>query len=243
MGLPTDLRAVLLDIDGTLVDSNDAHAGAWQKALLEFGHDVSKSAIRDWIGKGGDRLLPELTGIAEASKEGRAISARRKELFRDHYLPKLRMFPRADELVVRMFDQGLLLAAATSATRSEVLALLKIAGVDDLIHVETTADDVSSSKPAPDVVNAALEMLRVPPERAVFIGDTPYDVEAGLRAGVPVIAVESGGWSGRDLKGAIEVYRDVEDLHERWDESFFGTGRMPAPRPRHGRMPRGAVPY
>jgi HAD superfamily hydrolase (TIGR01509 family) len=227
----SDLRAVLVDIDGTLVDSNDAHASAWHKALLQHGHDVAKKAIRDWIGKGGDRLLPELTGVEDDSETGKDILALRKSIFRAQYLPKLRPFRRASEFVARLLDAGFLVAVATSAARSEAKSLLRIAGVDDLVHAATTADDADSSKPAPDILFAALEMLRVEPAHAVLVGDTPYDVEAALRAGMPAIGLESGGWEARELRGAIEVYRDVEDILDRWDETLFARALRGAVMP------------
>lgn len=215
------LHAVLFDVDGTLVDSNPAHAAAWHKALVEYGHDVPKEAIRDWIGKGGDRLLPELTGVAEASREGRAISALRKQIFKERYLPQLRAFPGARELVARLRDLGLLIGVATSAARSEVDELLDIADVLDLVHHKTSGDDADSSKPAPDIVEATLDALGIEPHRALLVGDTPYDVEAGMRAGVPVVAVLTGRWHPRDLRGAMMIYRDLEDILDHFDASPF----------------------
>ena len=213
---------VLLDIDGTLVDSNDAHAHAWVRALAETGVRVDFTAVRRLIGKGGDKLLPEVAGIDAGSARGEAISQRRGEIFRTEYLPELRPFPGAKELLARMTSAGLELVAASSAQETELKELLRVCGADEFIEASTSSDDAKNSKPDPDIVRAALERLGHPPERLVLLGDTPYDLEAAARAGVRVVALRCGGWGDADFKGAVRIYDDPADLLARFDESPFG---------------------
>jgi HAD superfamily hydrolase (TIGR01509 family) len=212
-------QGVIFDVDGTLVDSNDAHAGAWVEAFEEAGYRVPFERVRRLIGMGGDQLLPEAIGLQGDTPSGQAISERRSQIFREKYLPRVKPFPGARELVERLHHDGYALAVASSAQPEELQALLKIAGVDDLIGAKTSAGEVEQSKPEPDVVVAALRKLRLPASAAVMIGDTPYDVEAARRAGVAVIAFRSGGWSDRDLDGALAVYDGPADLLARIDAS------------------------
>ena len=215
------LHAVLLDIDGTLIDSNDAHARAWVAAFAAHGYVVPYLAVRPLIGKGGDKLLPELTGLDSESAEGKAISAKRAELFRRE-LPALRPTHGARPLLERFVQQGLTLVVATSATAPEVTALLQQAGVADLIEAASSASDAEESKPDPDIVQAAVAKSRCHPSACVMLGDTPYDVEAATRARVPTIALRCGGWTGPALSGALAVYDDPADLLARYDESPLG---------------------
>jgi HAD superfamily hydrolase (TIGR01509 family) len=206
-------RGVIFDVDGTLLDSNDAHAHAWVEALGEHGHRVDFDRVRPLIGMGGDKLLPTVAGIEEDSPEGRAVSRRRGEIFRTRYLPDLQAFPRVVELVHRLRHDGLHVAVASSASAEDLAALLDKAHVREWIEDTTSKDDAASSKPDPDIVHAALDRLRVPPDEAVMVGDTPYDVEAAAKAGVRAIALRSGGhWSDEDFTGAAAVYDDPADL-------------------------------
>ena len=206
-------RGVIFDVDGTLLDSNDAHAHAWVEALAERGHRVDFDRVRRLIGKGGDKLLPEVAGIPEDSPEGRAVSERRGEIFRIRYLPGLQAFPKVVELVHRLRHDGLHVTVASSASEKDLAALLDQAHVREWIEDTTSKDDAANSKPDPDIVHAALDRLRVPPDEAVMVGDTPYDVEAAAKAGVRAIALRSGGyWSDEDFKGATAVYDDPADL-------------------------------
>lgn len=205
-------EVVVLDIDGTLVDSNDAHAHAWVAALAEAGVDVPFARVRRLIGKGGDKLLPEVSGIEEDDPKGKKIGERRAEIFSEKYLPNLRAFPFVRPLMERLVADGKRLVVATSAKKEEVNPLLEIANVKDLIDKETSSDDADRSKPDPDIVTAALERAKVSPANAIMIGDTPYDVEASLRAGVQIIAFRSGGWGDQDLAGACAIYDGAAEL-------------------------------
>lgn len=218
------IGAVLLDVDGTLIDSNDAHARAWVDVGDEFGHDIEFGRVRWLVGMGGDRVLPELTGIEEETDEGTKILDRRGEIFRERYLPRLSAFPAAHELLGRLRDDGVELVIATSASEKDLRALLKQARLEDLIDDSTNSDEAESSKPAPDIVQAALDKAGVPASRAVMLGDTPYDVKAAERAGVRIIGLRCGGWSDRELKGAAEVYQDPADLLGNYDASILSRG-------------------
>ncbi len=216
------VRGVLLDVDGTLVDSNDAHAKAWTKALSEHGFEVPFEEVRRRIGKGGDKLLPEVSsGVESDSAQGKRIGERRKAIFEEEYLPYLRAFPRAKELLVRMKKGGLRLAVATSAKKDELGPLLRVCGADEVVEAQTTSDDAENSKPDPDILHAALAQLDLPADQVIMLGDTPYDVQAALKAGVAVVALRCGGWSDADLAGALAVYDGPEDLLARYDSSPF----------------------
>jgi phosphoglycolate phosphatase-like HAD superfamily hydrolase len=215
------IEAVLLDIDGTLVDSNAAHACAWVDALAEAGHRVPYEKVRRLIGKGGDKVLPELTGFSKDSPQGKKISDRRTALFKEKYLPELRAFPKAGELLERFHDDGFKLVAATSAQEDEMNALLEISGGAEFFEKTASSADAPQSKPDPDIVEAALGKVHCPPKRAVMLGDTPYDVEAATRADVRVVAFRSGGWPEAGLTGAIAIYDDAADLLAHYQRSIF----------------------
>jgi HAD superfamily hydrolase (TIGR01509 family) len=219
------LRAAILDIDGTLIDTNDAHAHAWVDVCQEFGRPIAFGQVRPLIGMGGDKVLPQLTGLSEESDEGKRIKERRGEIFRERYLASCRPFPQARELLERMRGEGLALVVATSASKDDMAALLKTIGVEELIEARTSSSDAEESKPDPDIVRAALASADASPAEAVMLGDTPYDVEASGRAGVPCIALRCGGWwKDEDLAGAVAIYDDPADLLARYDESPLGRG-------------------
>lgn len=213
------LRAILLDIDGTLIDSNDAHAHAWVDAFAEAGVTVPFEKVRKLIGMGGDKLMPEVSGIEEETPEGKRISERRKAIFMAKYLPHIHACPGTRALLDRLEAAGLKLVVATSAKSDELSGLLEVAEAPELEESATSSDDAENSKPDPDIVEAALERAGVKPQEAVMLGDTPYDLEAARRAGVPLIAVRTGGWSDEALAGAIAVYDDPADLLAHLDAS------------------------
>ena len=217
--LPQTPRRVIFDIDGTLVDSNDAHAHAWVDALAEAGHHVAFTRVRPLIGMGGDKVLPELAGIDEDSPDGKRIAKRRGEIFRTRYFPAVRGLPGAQALVSLLVREGHALAVASSARKEELQDLLRCAGVDRLITLRTSSSDVDDSKPDPDVVHAALKQLGADAFEAIMIGDTPYDIEAAGRAGVETIAFRSGGWSDTALKGAIAIYDGPAHLRREYERS------------------------
>ena len=219
MNTPTKLSAVLFDVDGTLVDSNDAHARAWVEAFAELGVHVDYGHVRRCIGMGGDKLMPEVSNIREDTPKGKAISERRGEIFKEKYLPRLKAFPGTRELAATLEARGLTLVAASSAKKDELKPLLEIAGVTDVFEGATSSDDAEESKPDPDIVQAALKRAKARPEEAIMIGDTPYDIEAASRTRVRAIAFRCGGWSDADLKGAVAIYDGPDDLLAKLSES------------------------
>lgn len=212
MTRPLKRRALLLDVDGTLVDSNDSHARAWVEALGEAGRVVSFERVRAQIGKGGDKILPELASVDDESPEGKKISERRSAIFEERYLPGLQAFPRVRELLVAARERGWHLVVASSAKEEEVEVLLERANVKDLVEATTSSDDAERSKPDGDIIRAALDRAGCAPGDALMLGDTPYDVEAARKAGVGTIALRCGGWDDRALDGALAVYDDAAAL-------------------------------
>jgi HAD superfamily hydrolase (TIGR01509 family) len=213
---------VILDIDGTLLLSNDAHARAFVDAAAELGIQADFETIRRLIGMGGDKLIPAAFGFQKESKQGKKLDRRKGEIFRERYLPTLEPAPGARALLEHLRRDGIGLVVATSSDAADVNALLEQAGVRDLIEDATSAGDVEASKPDPDVVHAALRKTGAPARAVVMLGDTPYDVEAASRALVRIIAVRCGGWGDRDLRGAVAVYDDPEDLLAHYAESPLG---------------------
>ena len=206
------LQAILLDIDGTLIDSNDAHARAWVGALAAHGYVVPFGQLRPLIGKGGDKILPELVGLDPESGEAERVSEARSALFLDE-LPRLQPTRGARALLELLRDEGWQLLVATSAKKDEVTLILQQAGVADLIEAATSSDDAEHSKPDPDIVQAALRNAHLHASNGVMLGDTPYDIEAAGRARVPAIALRCGGWWADDaFREALAIYDDPEDL-------------------------------
>lgn len=228
------VRGVMLDIDGTLLLSNDAHAHAWVAAFAGCGYAVPFARVRPLIGMGGDRVLATLVpGLNDQEGDGKAIASLRQHIFLSQYVHTLAPAPRARELVQRLLREGLRLVVASSAKRGELDALLKAAQVDDLLTEATTSDEADASKPAPDIVRAALDKIGLATDATLMLGDTPYDVESAGRAGVSVIAVRCGGWGDADLAGALAIYDDPADLLAHYDASplgqqWQGRGDQPA---------------
>lgn len=223
--MPSD-AAVILDVDGTLVDSNDAHARAWVDAFAEHGVTVAFDHVRRSVGMGGDKLMPEVSGIEESSALGEKIAGCRGELFASKYLPSIKPFPQVRELLQRFADDGFVLAVASSAKESELGPLLERADVQDLISSKTSSDDAENSKPDPDIVVAAVKQAGCPKDRAIMIGDTPYDVTAARRAGIEIVGFECGGWTREALVGAVAVYRDAAHLLAEYNSSLFSRSAL-----------------
>ena len=215
------LEGVIFDIDGTLVDSNDAHAQSWVDTFAEAGYDVPFDVVRPLIGMGADKLLPKTIGVKHDSEAGKKLIKRRSEIFCKKYLPTLRPLEGSRALVLRVRADGLKAIVATSAKDEELQGLLKAAEVADLMEEKATASDAKRSKPDPDIVEAAMEASGISPRNLVMIGDTPYDIEAATRAKVRTIAFRSGGWSDAHLRGAVEIYGGPADLLAHYDSSLL----------------------
>jgi HAD superfamily hydrolase (TIGR01509 family) len=204
--------AVLFDIDGTLVDSNYLHVHAWQRAFSEMGCDVESWRIHRRIGMDGSTLLDEL--VPDASED---TTDRLRDVHSRYYRETsglLKPLPGALELLDAIAALGLQVVLATSAPEDELSELRKVLDRDDLVSALTSSEDVDTAKPEPTVVEVALKRADVGPDRAVFVGDTVWDVRAAGRAGVACIGVESGGIDRRRLQheGAVAVYENPLDL-------------------------------
>jgi HAD superfamily hydrolase (TIGR01509 family) len=216
----TQYKGVILDVDGTLVDSNDAHAHAWVETLAEAGFPVDFARVRRLIGMGGDRLVEELTGLPRDGEQNQALGVQRSAVFCARWLRNVTALPGSRALVERLRGDGFAVAVASAAKSEELEPLLRLAGVADLVPARTSSSDVDESKPDPEIIQAALQRLGVPARAAVMIGDTPYDVEAATGAHVATIGFTSGGWSHELVKaGAIAIYEHAADLLARFDGS------------------------
>jgi HAD superfamily hydrolase (TIGR01509 family) len=216
------IRAVIFDVDGTLIDSVDLHAAAWVEALRHFGIEVPFGDMRHEIGKGGDQLLPLFVPKERLEHEEDTISDFRSDLFKRAYLPRVQPFPGVPALFQKIRSAGKTIALASSGKADEVEKYAMLAGVTDLIDVSTSADDAERSKPQPDIFEAALAKLApTPAEDCIVIGDTPWDVIAAKRANLRCVGMLSGGFPEEELReaGAVAIYRDPEDLLMSYDAS------------------------
>lgn len=207
-----EFRTYLLDVDGTLVDSTDAHAAAWAEVLAANGHPIDADRVRPYIGMGGDRLVEQLAGIARDSADNKRIGEERGLLFLDKYLSRVRPVPGARELLLALRDRRIPFAIATAAKNRELEPLLRAGGISDLVGARTTSSDVDESKPDPEVVVAALRKLGADPASAVMVGDTPYDVIAARDAGIACIGFTISGWSAKDLAGCTAIFSGPAEL-------------------------------
>jgi len=216
-------KAAIFDLDGTLLDSVDLHAIAWQEALLKFGHDVSFDQVRSQIGKGGDKLIPVFLSADEQRDHGKEMEEWRGNRFKTTYLTLVRPFSAVPELLRRVRDAGLRIAVASSAKKDEVDKYLDITRITDLVDLKTSADDAAESKPAPDIFEIALKRFRIEGADAVAIGDTPYDAEAAGKAKIPTIGVLCGGFTESSLRqaGCVEIYPGPAALFARFSISLL----------------------
>src|SRR5919107_1483663 len=206
-------RAVLFDVDGTLIDTVDLHAQAWVEALHHFGVETTFEDMRVQIGKGGDQLLQGLLPPGQVEDEGDKIQNFRTELFKRCYLSQARAFPGVRDLFEKIRSHGQRIVLASSGKADEVEAYREIAGIADLIDDATSSDDAERSKPFPDIFQAALAKLApLEPDEAVVVGDTPYDAEAAREAGMKSVGVLCGGFPEAALRsvGCMAVYEGAE---------------------------------
>jgi phosphoglycolate phosphatase-like HAD superfamily hydrolase len=221
-------RAVILDVDGTLLDSNEAHALAWLVALHDFGHEVALELLRPLIGMAPERVIYHAIGAPRDPDEGRDILRRKSQIFRTWYLPRLLPFVGTRALLQRMKRDGLHLIAATMAGADEAAELIQASGIGDLLDARVTGSDIENW-PDSELVAAALSRSRCSPESVLLLGDTPYDIAAGSRAGVDVVALRCGGWRDAALRGAAAVYNDACDLLRNYSTSPFFSATTAAP--------------
>ncbi len=223
------IRGMLLDVDGTLVLSNDAQAQAWVEAFTAHGRDVPLDKVRPLIGMGGGKVVPELApGLNDKDGDGKEIADARKKLMLEKFGPTLQPAPGARAFVQRARQEGLMIVVASSASAQELEMLLTVARVDDLLRERTTMDDAGESKPAPDIVAVALQKIGLGADEVVMIGDSPYDIASAEKIGVGTIALRCGGFSDDDLTGALAIYDDPADLCARYDTSPLREVSRPA---------------
>ena len=208
---PLLIEAVLLDVDGTLLDTNRLHAEAWSEILGELGVAASAREIHPLIGMGGKDLARQVSHGRLSPAQLEVATERHEELFRSKYLRRAKPIRGARELLKDLRRLGVRAVVASSGKKEQVEALLRRLRVTSLVEGATDADDVSRPKPAPDIFRAAIRKFRLP-RSAVVIGDTPYDVRAARAAGLEAIAVLTGGHGRRALRGAARIYRTVADV-------------------------------
>ena len=222
------LRAIIFDVDGTLVDSNDFHVLAWAEAFREAGRELRLGTIHDQVGQGGDNLVPALWPDV-TPQQVKALEARHHELFRQHYSHRLKPFPNARALLRRCRDLGYCVVLASSASPRELrYNVEEILDAGELIDAMVSGEAIGHTKPCPDVFEAALVQADARPEQAIVIGDSPFDILAARRAGIETIALRSGLFRDDQLVGAVAIYDDPADLLARFDESPLSRASISA---------------
>jgi len=217
------VEAILCDIDGTLVDSNHLHAKAWQDAFAGMDLSIGFEDALAQIGKGGDQLMPVFVPADKLDAVEKPLEAYRKFLFQTDYLHQVKPFPQVREFLLRLKEAGIRLSLASSASEEDLKVYKKIANMNDLIEESSSSDDAAKSKPHPDIFAATLKKLGLPAERAIALGDTPYDAEAAGKAGLRTIGVTCGGWSREALleAGCVAVYKDEAELLASFEDSVL----------------------
>jgi HAD superfamily hydrolase (TIGR01509 family) len=215
-------RAVIFDVDGTLVDSVDLHARAWQDAFRLYGREVPFEDVRRQIGKGGDQLMPVFFSPDDLRKFGEEMQQRRTRIYRERYMHQVRAFDEVRPLFERVKRDGKQIALASSADQEDFDHNLKLLQIGDLVDGATTSQDAARSKPFPDIFEAALAKLEgLRAEDAVAVGDTHYDAEAAVQIGLRTVGVLCGGFPEEDLRaaGCIEIWKDPADLLANYERS------------------------
>lgn len=209
------IEAAIFDVDGTLVDSNELHATAWQETFRRFGKEVPFAVLRHQIGKGADQFMPVFWTEEELRRIGREMDAFRDELYRKRYMKQAVPFPLVKQLLERIRQDGKRIALASSSKSQVIDFYMTLLDIRDVVDLRTSADEAAKSKPFPDIFAAALRHLGdIPADRAIAIGDTPYDAEAAGKLGMRSIGVLCGGFPEKELRdaGAVAIYKDPADL-------------------------------
>jgi HAD superfamily hydrolase (TIGR01509 family) len=215
--------AALLDVDGTLIDSNYHHALAWYRAFRRSGITLPLWRVHRHVGMGGDKLVPALIGEDGDERLGDEVREARGEEY-ERLIGEVAPLEGARELLEDLRGRGFTVVLASSSPQDELDHYLELLGARELADCWTTDDDVESTKPEPDLVRAALEKAGT--DEAVLVGDTPWDVEAARKAGVATVCVITGGFSEQELldAGAAAVFESVEDLRRQLDRTPFASG-------------------
>jgi HAD superfamily hydrolase (TIGR01509 family) len=217
-------KAILFDIDGTLVDSNDMHVLAWEEAFAGIGAAFDRRVVHDQIGKGTDMLVPSLLpDLDEAARE--KLGDAHGSIFKAKFLGEAKPFPRAHDLLAHAHERGQQVVLASSASAAELDHYLDLLTARDLVEITTSGDDVKRTKPAPDIFATALAKLSgVGAGEVIVVGDTPYDIEAAGKCGISAVAVRSGKFSDEVFRGAgaVAIYDDAAALLADYDNSPLG---------------------
>lgn len=218
------IKAVLFDIDGTLVDSNDLHVAAWLEAFAQHGDSFDAQTVHDQIGKGADNLVPALIpGISET--EQKKLDEAHGKSFKGKFLAQVKAFPKARELLRHVSAAGQKIVFASSASQEELEHYLGMLEAKDIVSATTSADDVERTKPAPDIFATALKKVApLTPAEVMVVGDTPYDVRAAAKCGIAAIGMRSGKFADEALRaaGAVALYDDVAALLAGYSSSPLG---------------------
>ncbi len=213
-------RVAILDVDGTLVDTNYQHALAWFRAFCRHGIVLPLWRIHRHIGMGGDQVVTALTDERTDEERGDEIRATESELYVE-LIDEVQPMQGSRELLEDLRERGHTVVLASSAKQEELDHYLDLLDARELANAWTTSADVEATKPAPDLVHAALGRAEASPDEAVMVGDTPWDVRAAAEANVPTLAVLTGGFAIEELEesGAERVFQSVAELRERLDET------------------------
>ena len=209
------IKAVIFDVDGTLLDSVDVHAESWVQTFKEFGKEVPFEDARKLIGMGSDQFLSDYFSKEELEENNEKIDEFRGKLFMKEYMPKIKPFPKVRDLFLRLKKDDIKIVLASSAKEEEVEKYQKIADIGDLVEKKTSTDDAEKSKPEPDIFLAACDKLgKIDKQNIVVIGDTPYDAIAAKKAGLGSIGVLTGGWLKEKLleSGCLKVFKDINEI-------------------------------
>ena len=214
------MRVAVLDVDGTLIDSNYHHAIAWFRALQRFDCTLPLFELHRHMGMGGDQLVAEVAGEEFEQEHGDAVRDAEKELY-GALIVEVRPLEGARELIDALLEHDMAVVLASSAKEEEVEHYLDLLGSPDVPY--TSSADVERTKPAPDLVHSALHKLGGDAEAALMIGDSTWDCIAAEKAGVPTLGVLTGGFSREELidAGAREVFTRLPDLIESFDNSHI----------------------
>ena len=209
--------ALLLDLDGTLVDTAYLHTVAWQRALRASGFDVPAYRIHRLIGMGGDQLVASLLGESVEQARGEELGAAWQKEY-EPLLPEARVLPGAAQLIRHAENSGWRVIFASSSPAEHLEHYLGLLAATALRACATTSDDVDQTKPAPDLIEVALGLAGT--RRAVLVGDSPHDVRAAAQAGIPAVCVLTGGYSSAELgeAGALRTYETPEEIVHRFHE-------------------------
>ncbi len=219
------LKAVIFDVDGTLVDTVDLHTQAWQEAFKAYGYDIAYDKIRHQIGKGSDQLMPEFLSQEDNEEKGDRINDHRLEIYQKQMLPQVRPFAKVRELFEHIKADGKKILLASSSEKEMLETYKQLLQIEDLVDSATSTDDAQKSKPQPDIFQAALEKLEgIKAEDVIVVGDTPYDAQAANKINLRTIGVLCGGFPEAELReaGCMAVYQDPADLLAHYEQSPLG---------------------